>query len=110
MAGNQYPNLFKGAGAPPAHEQRNEAADKVAAPNLLPLVKSEDSKHRSTVIDEALTKKLGRDALLRLKAMEYTLEFLGGRTISSPETIDSLYTIFYNKITNGTTKTRQAVR
>lgn len=112
MAGNQYPHLFKGANAQPAHEQRNEAADRAAAvaPNFLPLIKSEDSKHKSTVIDEALTKKLGRDALLRLKAMEYTLEFLGGRTVASPETIDTLYTIFYNKITNGTTKTRQTVR
>lgn len=105
MDQNQYPNLFKITTPASTPREKNDAVD--VAPNFLPLVKSEEKPYKSTVIDEALASKLGRDALLRLKAMEYTLEFLGGRTISTPEKIDELYNIFYNKI-NGKVKQQRA--
>lgn len=77
-------------------------------PNILPMIKTEGRKRESTAVDEALSKKLGKEALLRLKAMEYTLELLGRSVVVSPEKIQEIYDIFYKNI-NGTKK-RQEVR
>lgn len=56
---------------------------------------------KSTVVDEAVTKKVGRDVLLRLKAMEYALTFAGNRPISIDD-FGEMFDLLYEKIKNGT--------
>jgi hypothetical protein len=74
---------------------------------ILPFLKKQERK--GTAIDEALGEKLGREGLLRMKAMEYTMEFLSVRGINDPEKIEQLYDLFYNKIKNGISKARPKV-
>jgi hypothetical protein len=75
---------------------------------LLPLQQSAEDTRRSSPVEEALAKKLGREGLLRVKAMEFTLQVLAGRA-SSTTIIDNTYDIIYNKIKNGATKARPKV-
>lgn len=98
----QYPALFK----QDTRTNTVQSADSVVptAPDFLPMGKQEE--YRSTIIDKALSEILNEDGLLRLKAMEYAIELLGGRTFSSTDVIDGLFDKIYTKIKNGTTPTK----
>lgn len=107
MSPEQYPTLFKKAPAgittPPP--QRGEGESEI----LLPIHNVKEDFTTSTVIDRALAEKLGRDALLKMKAMEFTMKFLAGRPLNK-EALDMYYDLIYNKIKNGPTKTRSQIR
>lgn len=70
-------------------------------------MKAEQEIETANPIDYALAQKLGRDALLKIKAMQMTMQFLIGRTMASPETLEQLYDKIYNKLKNGATKKQQ---
>jgi hypothetical protein len=100
--GENYPHLFK--------KKQNEFPDppedlEKPPVDVLPAPLLGDKKIKISNFDETLSKKLGKDALLKIKAMDYTLEFLQHRPIA-PEKIGEVYNIIYEKITNGTKQSK----
>lgn len=99
-----YPNLFKQPSAPSA-----ATSETTPIPDMLPLQQAKEEVEKgSSIIDSVLVKKVGPERLLRLKAMEWTMKFLVGRT-SNVENVGLLYDVIFEKLKNGT-KTRPQIR
>ena len=54
-------------------------------------------------IDEQLYKGLDADGILRMKAVEYTIEFLKGRDVSKFSAFNEAFERVYNSLKNGVT-------
>lgn len=67
-------------------------------PEFIPQV-IDESRLESTVIDAALAKNATKEELKKMKAIEYTIVLLKGRTIG-PDTIDKTFKTFYNQLNN----------
>lgn len=70
---------------------------------FLPIVHSEN--YKSSALDVALAANLDQEGLLKLKAVEYTIEFMKGRAAPTPEVFTQVFERVHNQIKkDGTTK------
>lgn len=68
---------------------------------FVPLVNDDGLKFNSTVIDAALAKKLDVEGLKKMKAIEYTIQFMDGKSgKSDPESIEKIIKLFYKQLNN----------
>jgi hypothetical protein len=52
-------------------------------------------------LDEALYKNLNEEGIIRMKAVEYTVEFLKDKNISNFDAFDNVFNRVYNSLKNG---------
>lgn len=80
-------------------------------PDFIPIVRDNDQIEISgSVIDEALAKKLDAEGLLKLKAVEETVKLMKSRAFQSIETVEKVYDMFFSKIKQNGTNSKQELR
>ena len=84
-----------------AQKEQSQREPEEVASRILKFVSSdmeEETRFNSTIIDAALAKGLDQEGLLKLKAVEFTIQILKGRDLTGVETIEKVLNIILKQI------------